>query len=114
MLCPKCKRPLDDESDGPYICCAGASMRWRCEGCAKVSEGFAFPYGRCPQCGGQLQVMDGRPPDPATSIEGVRSAFEIELGGRAFYQRAAADCSEFRVVDSGVTRCNRVVVCLTE
>jgi acyl-coenzyme A synthetase/AMP-(fatty) acid ligase/rubrerythrin len=94
MLCPKCKRPLEDRSDGPYICCAGATLRWRCEGCAKVSEGFAFPYGQCPHCGGNLVVQDGHRPDPTASLEGIRSAFEIELGGRAFYQRAAADCGE--------------------
>ncbi len=94
MLCPKCKRPLDEPSEGVYICCAGASLQWRCERCAKVSEGFAFPYGHCPHCGGKLALLDGRRLDPATSLEGIRSAFEIELGGRAFYQRAAADSTE--------------------
>ena len=54
MLCPKCQRPLDDESDGSHICCADASLQWRCEQCAEVSEGFAFAYGRCPHCGGKL------------------------------------------------------------
>ena len=32
--------------------------------------------------------------DKAAAIEGVRMAFEIELGGRAFYQRAAADTTD--------------------
>ena len=52
MLCPKCHKPLADEEDGPYICCADAPLQWQCGACGKVSEGFAFPYGRCPQCGG--------------------------------------------------------------
>jgi len=99
MLCPKCHQPLADEGDGPYICCAGASVQWQCGECGKVSEGFAFPYGRCPQCGGALALRD--PAAAAALVEhdggalaAVRAAFEIELGGRAFYQRAAADCRD--------------------
>ena len=65
MLCPKCQRPLDDSADGVYICCAHATLQWRCEQCAKLSEGFAFPYGRCPQCGGKLSVQDGPRRDQA-------------------------------------------------
>src|SRR5450755_2496223 len=92
MLCPKCHRPLDDaEAEGVYICCADARLRWRCTQCAKVSEGFAFPYGHCPYCAGQLEVIDAGEVDPTEELEGIRMAFEIELGGRAFYQRAAAE-----------------------
>jgi len=53
MLCPKCHSPLDGDGES-YICCAGATLRWHCTACAKVSEGFAFPYGGCPLCGGAL------------------------------------------------------------
>ena len=42
------------------MCCAGAALQWRCESCAKVSEGFAFPYGRCPHCGGRLEAAADR------------------------------------------------------
>ena len=94
MECPKCHRPLDDAEDGVYICCADATLQWRCTQCAKVSEGFAFPYGRCPHCGGKLEVMDARRVGDAAALEGLRMAFEIELGGRAFYQRAAADSTD--------------------
>lgn len=94
MLCPQCRRPLERNADGVNLCCANASLQWRCERCAKVSEGFAFAYGRCPHCGGRLVAQSGRRRDPATPLEGVRTAFEIELGGRAFYQRAAAECSD--------------------
>lgn len=91
MQCPKCHQPLADEDDEPYICCAGAAIEWQCQQCGKLSEGFAFPYGRCGQCGGRLEL---REPEPAggdtSSLVAVRMAFEIELGGRAFYQRAAA------------------------
>ena len=92
MLCPKCHRPLTEEDDGPYICCADAPMQWQCGACGKVSEGFAFPYGRCPQCGGELALREpAMAHADAASLAAVRMAFEIELGGRAFYQRAAAD-----------------------
>jgi acyl-coenzyme A synthetase/AMP-(fatty) acid ligase/rubrerythrin len=96
MQCPKCHVTLEDEGDGPYICCADAPMQWQCGQCGKVSEGFAFPYGCCPQCGGKLALRD---PDRAPSVDlaaldAVRMAFEIELGGRAFYQRAAAESSD--------------------
>jgi rubrerythrin len=94
MQCPKCHRPLDDADDGVYICCADAVLQWRCTQCAKVSEGFAFPYGRCPQCGGELEMLDAREVDQAPALEGIRKAFEIELGGQAFYRRAAADTDE--------------------
>jgi acyl-coenzyme A synthetase/AMP-(fatty) acid ligase/rubrerythrin len=95
MLCPRCHRPLADEGDGPYICCAGAPTQWQCDGCGKLSEGFALPYGRCPQCGGTLRLCDGERAAPAgAALHAVRMAFEIELGGRAFYQRAAADSDD--------------------
>lgn len=97
MLCPKCHQPLADDGDGPYICCAGGAVQWQCSGCGKVSEGFAFPYGRCPQCGGTLALRDaaaGNVSADEASLAAIRSAFEIELGGRAFYQRAAADCAD--------------------
>ncbi len=96
MLCPKCHAPLADESDGPYICCADAPMQWQCAQCGKVSEGFAFPYGYCPECGGTLALRDDDLSicgDDA-ALQAVRMAFEIELGGRAFYQRAAAECPD--------------------
>src|SRR5690606_40017019 len=80
MQCPKCHRPLEDADDGVYICCADAVLQWRCMQCAKVSEGFAFPYGRCPQCGGELEMLDAREVDQAPALEGIRKAFEIELG----------------------------------
>lgn len=94
MLCPKCHRPLEDEADGPYICCADATLQWRCDSCAKVSEGFAFPYGRCPSCGGGLSLLAERSVEDAAALAGIRTAFEIELGGQAFYTRAAASTGD--------------------
>ena len=82
-----------DEDEGvssaaPTRACAGAAR------CAKVSEGFAFPYGRCPHCGGELELLEARRVGDAAALDAVRTAFEIELGGRAFYQRAAADSAD--------------------
>jgi acyl-coenzyme A synthetase/AMP-(fatty) acid ligase/rubrerythrin len=93
MLCPKCHRPLEEGVE-PYICCAGATLRWHCRACAKVSEGFAFPYGGCPLCGGELELADPAPVGDAAAMNAVRKAFEIELGGQAFYHRAIVSVSE--------------------
>lgn len=91
-LCPKCRRPTGDE-DG--ICCAGLALSCRCRGCGKVSEGFAFPFGRCPLCGGELEregaesgalVEAGGPAAAA-----ILTAFETELGGLDFYGRGARE-----------------------
>ncbi|MDP3225938.1 MAG: hypothetical protein Q8M96_22615, partial [Rubrivivax sp.] len=49
--------------------------------------GFAFPFGRCPACNGALDRQAGA----SAELDALRCAFEIELGGRAFYQRAAIE-----------------------
>jgi len=88
-LCPKCHRPLDPEGGEAYVCCADATLTWQCASCHKVYEGFAYPFGLCPACGGALQR--GHAPDTAgdAAQEAVRHAVEIELGGMAFYERGA-------------------------
>jgi glutamate synthase (NADPH) small chain len=91
-ICPKCHRPI--EGDEEYICCATAKVAWECEACAKVSEGFAFPYGMCPSCGGKLRMREAAPAATEASLQAVRAAFEIELGGQAFYVRAAQETSD--------------------
>jgi len=91
-LCPRCRRPL--EGDESYICCAGQELRWRCTACLKIAEGFAFPYGLCPYCRGRLELFErGRPAGDA-ALAAVRKAFEIELGGHAFYERAARESAD--------------------
>jgi glutamate synthase (NADPH/NADH) small chain len=90
--CPKCHRPV--EGDEQYVCCATAALEWRCDDCGKVSEGFAFPYGMCPACGGRLKVLDPRKVEDAAAKEAIRIAFEIELGGMAFYTRAAKESQD--------------------
>ncbi len=90
--CPKCHRPI--EGDEEYVCCAGESIAWRCTDCQKVSEGFAFPYGMCPACGGKLAPREARPIENAAALAAIRTAFEIELGGQAFYARAATTTDE--------------------
>jgi rubrerythrin len=90
--CPKCRQPLDGDEE--YICCADAELKWRCESCAKVSEGFAFPYGQCPACGGKLAPLGERSVEGAKAMEAIRIAFEIELGGMAFYKKAAQEAKD--------------------
>lgn len=91
-VCPRCRRPLD--GDEPYICCAGVELRWRCTECHKVSEGFAFPYGMCPHCKGRLTLLERGAIAGDEAMEAVRKAFEIELGGHAFYDRAAREAAD--------------------
>ena len=88
--CGRCRRPIDDDA----ICCAGDVVAWRCTGCGKRSEGYAFPYGRCPGCGATLERLDDGVDaiDPAdlAAHDALRHAFEIELGGRDYYVEAAS------------------------
>ncbi|MGE5169088.1 MAG: AMP-binding protein [Rudaea sp.] len=84
-------RPPHGETDA--IPRAAATLRWRCMSCAKVSEGFAFAYRACPACGAPLLPLEPALVDDATAIGALRKAFEIELGGQAFYHRAAASTS---------------------
>ncbi len=99
--CQRCHRPLDAPgTDGEdYVCCAGARLEWRCMSCSKVSEGFAFPYGLCPACGGVLEILDPRKLIATAALEPIRAAFEIELGGMAFYTRAASQTRDPALVD---------------
>jgi rubrerythrin len=90
--CPRCHQPLEGEES--YVCCAGASLSWRCTACGKVDEGFAFPYGQCRACGGKLAAAEEREVAGDASLEAVRTAFEIELGGLAFYTRASEEAPE--------------------
>ncbi|HSW21143.1 MAG TPA: AMP-binding protein [Burkholderiaceae bacterium] len=94
MRCPQCHKPLEFAAEGLYICCAGASRHWRCAACAAVHKGFAFAYGACPSCGGHLVPVEGAEAPDDAALAGVRMAFEIELGARAFYQHAAAECND--------------------
>ena len=96
-LCQRCHRPMDDGDDG--ICCAESVLTWKCTSCSKRSDGFAFPYGRCSACSGELDLVD--PPalnDDAR--DAIRKAFEIELGGRDFYVAAAAHTNDADLRDT--------------
>ncbi len=94
LVCPKCHQPI--EGDESYICCAGAPLTWRCTDCGKVSEGFAFPYGLCPLCSGKLELLKRGDEigEDEEALHAIRLAFEIELGGHAFYGRAAEQTSD--------------------
>jgi homotetrameric NADPH-dependent glutamate synthase len=90
--CPRCHRPLEEGEE--YLCCGGEELRWRCLECGKVSEGFAFPYGLCPACGGELAEAEATKAEGAAGREAIRRAFEIELGGMAFYAGAAREAKD--------------------
>ena len=97
-VCPRCRRPVEPgDEDG--ICCAESVVAWKCTACAKRSEGFAFPYGRCPACGGTLEPIDPTTTVPDDAMDAVRKAFEIELGGRDFYIAAAKHTSDDELHD---------------
>ena len=91
--CSRCHRPVA-EGDDDGICCAGQVVAWKCTECSKRSEGFAFPYGRCPACGGVLEPVETTTTVPFDAMDAVRKAFEIELGGRDFYVAAAKHTSD--------------------
>ena len=86
--------PHDEEGEHHPLAAGDRLLHWRCTDCAKVSEGFAFPYGMCPACGDKLAVLDARQFEAAAALEAIRTAFEIELGGMAFYTRAAAQSTD--------------------
>ncbi len=88
--CSKCRRPFEP-GDEEHICCAGERITWTCGSCQKVSEGFAFPYGLCPACGGKLELGHDVSLESEAAVEAIRHAFEIELGGIAFYTRGAKE-----------------------
>ncbi|MCX6520606.1 MAG: NADPH-dependent glutamate synthase [Actinobacteria bacterium] len=91
--CPRCRRPLSDGTDDgeAAVCCADAGVAWRCTSCDKRSEGFAFPYGRCPACDGVLELLanDSAQTVDHAGLAALRTAFEIELGGVGFYTEAS-------------------------
>ena len=92
-VCPRCHRPVE-AGDDDGICCADEVVAWKCVDCSKRSEGFAFPYGRCPACAGTLVPVDPTTAVPDEAMDAVRKAFEIELGGRDFYVAAAKHTSD--------------------
>jgi glutamate synthase (NADPH) small chain len=91
-ICPKCHKPV--EGPEAYICCAGAELEWHCTQCAKVTEGFAFPYGMCPYCGGALEALHREGVSGEAGIQAIRTAFEIEIGGLEFYTKASAQAGD--------------------
>ena len=96
-VCPKCQRPWDGKDEDDGICCAGLALSWSCKGCGKVSEGFAFPFGRCPLCGGELVHGTGESGGEGPSegfAEAIVRAFETELGGLEFYGRGARESTD--------------------
>ena len=91
--CAKCRRPFEPGEED-HLCCGGEKVTWTCTSCRKVSEGFAFPYGLCPACGGTLELGHDTDVTSEAAVEAIRHAFEIELGGITFYSRGAKELEE--------------------
>ncbi|MCC6747264.1 MAG: NADPH-dependent glutamate synthase [Deltaproteobacteria bacterium] len=89
--CPKCHGPVEGSEE--YVCCAELELAWACGSCHKVYEGFAFPYGLCPSCGGPLVAGTASEATDEETTRAVRQALEIELGGIAFYEQGAASAA---------------------
>jgi rubrerythrin len=82
--CPKCHQVLEHDE----ICCAQLRYSWKCKSCHKLSTGFAFPYGKCFLCGGDLEdVTDRAIPNPL-SFQAIRDALQFELNAYHFYRMA--------------------------
>jgi rubrerythrin len=88
-VCKKCRRPIEEGED--YVCCALERLSFQCTSCQKVSEGFAFPYGLCPICGGAFAPREELSTPEGALAEAVRRAYEIEIGGVLFYARGAEE-----------------------
>ena len=95
--CPRCHGRI--EAGEPYVCCAGATIRWQCLSCHKIHEGFAHPFGRCSACGGKLTRDEQGPVVDDAAREAVQQAMEIELGGWVFYSRGAKATSDPELSD---------------
>ncbi len=94
--CPRCQRPLEGEEI--YVCCANTRLTWHCDGCKKVYEGFAFPYGLCASCGGHLALQSvDLDIEAEEAQQAIRRAFEIELGGMNFYQKSAREVDDLEL-----------------
>jgi glutamate synthase (NADPH/NADH) small chain len=85
-MCPKCHQPVDED----IVCCANLKITWKCGKCGKRSVGFAFPFGRCPMCGGALSQVDLPSVEGREEVEAVQTAIQFEMTAAAFYRHAAA------------------------
>ncbi len=95
FVCSRCHRPLEGRET--YICCAETELTWHCEECKKVYEGFAFPFGLCPVCGGSMSVEEEHERAGAAgadAMRAIRQAFEIELGAATFYESHADEVDD--------------------
>jgi rubrerythrin len=48
----------------------------------------------CPHCKGRLELLERGPIEDERALDAIRMAFEIEIGGLAFYERAARDAAD--------------------
>ena len=105
-VCRKCRRPIEAGED--YVCCAGERLTFQCTSCHKVSEGFAFPYGLCPFCGGAFETRAEIAAPEGALAEAVRKAYEIEIGGVLFYANGAKEMEKAGAEPEVVALFNRL------
>ncbi len=84
--CPKCHQPVDED----YICCAGVEFQWKCVSCHKRTRGFAFPFGRCSLCDGELVRLKEEGELHDERLLALQEAFQIEVSAYHFYHKLAA------------------------
>ena len=82
--CPKCHAVLDQDE----VCCSQVRYTWRCKQCHKLCTGFAFPYGKCFLCGGELEDISDRSIANPMSYAAIREALQFELNAYHFYRMA--------------------------
>ncbi|MBI2082169.1 MAG: hypothetical protein HYT76_01235 [Deltaproteobacteria bacterium] len=92
--CPKCRQVLDED----YICCADIQLQWKCVDCHKRSIGFAFPFGRCSLCGGNLTRVEPVK-ELSRNIQLLQEALQIEITSSLFYRRLSEAVDDPEISD---------------
>ena len=82
--CPKCHQVLEQDE----VCCAQLRYTWKCKECHKLSTGFAFPYGKCFLCGGDLDDVSERSIEDPMGYQAIRDALQFELNAYHYYRMA--------------------------
>ncbi|MBI2457296.1 MAG: hypothetical protein HYV46_14300 [candidate division NC10 bacterium] len=83
--CPKCHQVLEED----YVCCADVTYTWKCAKCRKLSKGFVIPFGRCENCGGNLEVVAEYALQDPARLKPIRQALQAEMNAHTFYTMAA-------------------------
>ncbi len=96
MLCPKCHRPLEDDSDGVYICCAARHPALALHRLRQGQRGLRLPLRHMPPVRRQARGVRGRGDARRSATASTPCAWpsRSSSAASAFYQRAAADTGD--------------------